>query len=141
LILKSKLNLNYLIAKKAGKEKISALTAYDYPTAKLMDEAGVDIILVGDSLGMVVLGYADTLKVTMEDMIHHTKAVSRAVKRALIVTDMPFGSYGVSDELTVQNALKLIQEGGAQAVKLEGGKLVPSGKWWIWAFPFWAISV
>lgn len=124
--MKSKLNLSHLTAKKARKEKISALTAYDYPMAKVMDEAGIDIILVGDSLGMVVLGYPDTLKVTMEDMIHHTKAVSRAVQRALVVTDMPFCSYGVSDELTVQNAARLIQEGGAQAVKLEGGKIVAS---------------
>jgi 3-methyl-2-oxobutanoate hydroxymethyltransferase len=107
--------------KKNG-EKISMLTAYDYPTARVVDESGVDIILVGDSLGMVVLGYDSTLPVTMEDMIHHTKAVSRATKRAMVVGDMPFMSYQVSIEDAMYNAGRFLQEAGAQAVKLEGGK-------------------
>lgn len=106
-----------------GKEKIVMLTAYDFPTAKLAEEAGVHIILVGDSLGMVVLGYETTIPVTMDEMIHHTKAVSRATKKALIVGDMPFMSYAsISDAL--RNSARFIQEGGAQAVKLEGGEVM-----------------
>lgn len=101
--------------------KISMLTAYDYSTAKLQDEAGVNSILVGDSLGMVMLGYEDTLSVTMEDMIHHTAAVARGAKNALVVADMPFMSYEPSVELAVQNAGRLMKEGRANAVKLEGG--------------------
>lgn len=104
-----------------GHEKLSMLTAYDFGTAKLVDEAGINGILVGDSLGMVMLGYEDTLEVTMEDMIHHSKAVSRAAKNALIVTDMPFMSYQTSVYDAVVNAGRLIKEGKAQAVKLEGG--------------------
>jgi 3-methyl-2-oxobutanoate hydroxymethyltransferase len=105
-------------------EKIAVLTAYDYPTALIVDEAGVDIILVGDSLGMVVLGYDSTLPVTMEDMIHHTKAVSRAVKHAMVIGDMPFMSYQVSVEDALYNAGRFLQEAGAQGVKLEGGREV-----------------
>ena len=101
--------------------KISMLTAYDYSTAKLEDEAGVNSILVGDSLGMVMLGYEDTLSVTMEDMIHHTAAVARGAKNALVIADMPFMSYEPSVELAVQNAGRLMKEGRANAVKLEGG--------------------
>lgn len=97
------------------------LTAYDYTTAKLIDESGVDSILVGDSLGMVVLGYEDTLSVTMEDMIHHTSAVARGAKNALIIADMPFMSYQTSVYDAVVNAGRLVKEGRAQAVKLEGG--------------------
>lgn len=104
-----------------GHEKLSMLTAYDFGTAKLVDEAGINGILVGDSLGMVMLGYEDTLEVTMEDMIHHSKAVSRGAKNALIVTDMPFMSYQTSVYDAVVNAGRLIKEGKAQAVKLEGG--------------------
>lgn len=107
-------------AKKKG-EKLSMLTAYDYTTAKLIDESGVDSILVGDSLGMVVLGYEDTLSVTMEDMIHHTSAVARGAKNALIIADMPFMSYQTSVYDAVVNAGRLVKEGRAQAVKLEGG--------------------
>lgn len=107
-------------AKKKG-EKLSMLTAYDYTTAKLIDESGVDSILVGDSLGMVVLGYDDTLSVTMEDMIHHTSAVARGAKNALIIADMPFMSYQTSVYDAVVNAGRLVKEGRAQAVKLEGG--------------------
>jgi len=107
-------------AKKKG-EKISMLTAYDFTTTQLLDEAGVDSILVGDSLGMTMLGYETTLEVTMEDMIHHTKAVVRGAKRALVIGDMPFLSYHVSVEDTIRNAGRFIKEAGAHAVKLEGG--------------------
>ncbi|MFR1385564.1 MAG: 3-methyl-2-oxobutanoate hydroxymethyltransferase [Anaerotignum sp.] len=109
---------------KAKGEKISMLTAYDYSTAKLMDEASINGILVGDSLGMVVLGYEDTLPVTMEDMIHHTAAVCRGAKNTLVVGDMPFMSYQVSVEEAVYNAGRLMKEGRCQAVKLEGGASV-----------------
>jgi 3-methyl-2-oxobutanoate hydroxymethyltransferase len=105
-------------------DKITMLTCYDYSTAKLMDGAGVNSLLVGDSLGMVMLGYQDTLSVTMEDIIHHTKAVARGAENALVVGDMPFMSYQVSAEQAVENAGRLIKEGGAQAVKLEGGAAV-----------------
>ncbi|GAB6150929.1 3-methyl-2-oxobutanoate hydroxymethyltransferase [Clostridium novyi] len=105
-------------------EKLTMLTAYDYSTAKLIDESGINGILVGDSLGMVCLGYEDTLSVTMEDMIHHTRAVSRGVKNTLVVGDMPFMSYQSSVYDAVVNAGRLIKEGGATAVKLEGGATV-----------------
>lgn len=105
-------------------KKITMLTAYDYSTAKIMDKAGINSILVGDSLGMVMLGYEDTLSVTMEDMLHHTKAVARGAKNALIVADMPFMSYQTSIYDAVYNAGRLIKEGRAQAVKLEGGAAV-----------------
>src|SRR5512139_1263136 len=98
--------------------KIVALTAYDYPTAMLLDQAGVDVLLVGDSLGMVVLGYSSTLPVTMDEMIHHTKAVCRGVKRAMVVGDMPFMSYQVSIDGALENAGRFLKETGAQAVKL-----------------------
>lgn len=104
--------------------KISMLTAYDYSTAKLMDEAGINAILVGDSLGNVVLGYEDTLSVTMEDMIHHGAAVARGAKNAMVVVDMPFMSYQASVYDAVVNAGRLMKEGRASAVKLEGGKEV-----------------
>jgi 3-methyl-2-oxobutanoate hydroxymethyltransferase len=110
-----------LQAQKEQRDKITMLTAYDYTTAKLFDEAGIDMLLVGDTLGMVMLGYDDTLKVTMADMLHHTKAVTRAAKTAFVVADLPFLSYHVSTADAVRNAGRLIQEGGAQAVKLEGG--------------------
>lgn len=109
---------------KLNNKKIAMLTAYDYSTAKLMDEAGINAILVGDSLGMVVLGYDDTLQVTMEDMIHHTKAVARGAKNTLVVADMPFMSYQTSVYDAVCNAGRLIKEGSANAVKLEGGSIV-----------------
>ncbi|MDR0885542.1 MAG: 3-methyl-2-oxobutanoate hydroxymethyltransferase [Clostridiales Family XIII bacterium] len=110
-----------LQAQKQRGEKITMLTAYDYSTAKLMDEAGVETLLVGDSLGMVMLGYDDTLQVTMEDMIHHSKAVRRGAANAFIVCDMPFMSYHISIEQAVANAGRLVKEGLAHAVKLEGG--------------------
>lgn len=100
---------------------IAELTAYDYPWAKMMDTAGIDIVLVGDSLGMVVLGHPDTVSVTMEEMIHHTKAVVRGVERALVITDMPFGSYNSSIPAAIDNATRILKEGHADAVKLEGG--------------------
>lgn len=105
-------------------EKLTMLTAYDYSTAKIVDESGVNSILVGDSLGMVMLGYEDTISVTMEDMIHHTRAVSRAVKNALVVGDMPFLSYNTGTRDAVINAGRLMKEGRANCVKLEGGKEV-----------------
>ena len=110
-----------LLKQKQSGDKITMLTAYDYTTAKIIDECGVNAILIGDSLGMVMLGYENTLPVTMEDMIHHTAAVSRGAENAFIVADMPFMSYQVSVQEAVVNAGRLIKEGGANAVKLEGG--------------------
>jgi len=106
--------------KKSAGERITVLTAYDFPTARILDEAGIDVLLVGDSLGMVVLGYENTLPVTMEDMIHHTKAVARAARRALVVGDMPYFSFHLTKEETIANASRFIKEAGAQAVKIEG---------------------
>ncbi len=103
-------------------EKFAMLTAYDYSTAKIIDEAGIPLVLVGDSLGMVVLGYESTIPVTMEEMLHHTRAVVRGSKKALVVGDMPFMTYHVSVAEALRNAGRFIQEGGAQAVKLEGGE-------------------
>jgi 3-methyl-2-oxobutanoate hydroxymethyltransferase len=102
--------------------KITCLTAYDYPTARLLDDAGVEILLVGDSLGMVVLGYENTLPVTMEEMLHHTRAVRRGARRALVVADMPFGSYHAELRESLHNAVRFVKEGGAEAVKVEGGE-------------------
>ena len=109
---------------KQKKQKVAMLTAYDYGMAMVVDEAGIDIILVGDSLGMVVLGYDSTLPVTMEDMIHHTKAVCRGTKRAMVLGDMPFMSYQASVDQAVLNAGRFLQEAGAHGVKLEGGREV-----------------
>src|SRR5271170_6173210 len=106
----------------ATKKRITCLTAYDYPTARLLDEAGVDVLLVGDSLGMVVLGYDSTLPVTLDEVLHHTRAVRRGTQRALLVADMPYGSYHISLEESVRNAVRLVKEGGAEAVKVEGGE-------------------
>lgn len=108
--------------KKERGEPISMLTAYDYPTALAMDQAGVDAILVGDSLAMVVLGYENTLPVTMEEMLHHSRAVARGAKTALLIGDMPFMSYQVSVEEATRNAGRFLQQGGMDAVKLEGGR-------------------
>ena len=110
--------------RKVTGEKIAMLTAYDYPSAKLVDEAGVPIILVGDSLGMVVLGYDSTIPVTMEEMLHHIKAVVRGSKRAMVVGDLPFMSYQASIADAMRNSARFLQEGGCQAVKLEGGERV-----------------
>lgn len=109
-------------ARKNTGSPITVLTAYDYPFALLIDRCGIDMILVGDSLGMVVLGYNDTVPVTMDEMIHHTRAVSRAVETALLIGDMPFGSYNSSLEKAIENASRFIKEGRADCVKLEGGK-------------------
>ena len=123
---RKKVTVPRVVAKKAAGEKITMVTAYDYPAARLVDRAGVDIILVGDSLGMVVLGYEDTTKVTMDEMLHHSQAVARARPRALVVGDMPFGTFQASPDDAVRNAVRFVQEGGAEAVKLEGGQAVAS---------------
>ena len=119
-----RVTINEIKEMKQKKEKIPMLTAYDYMTARMIDEAGMPLILVGDSLGMVMLGYESTIPVTMEDMIHHTKAVVRGSKKALVVGDMPFMTYHISMSDALDNAARFIQEGGAQAVKLEGGEVV-----------------
>ena len=108
--------------KKLRHEPITCLTAYDYPSARLVDEAGIDVILVGDSLAQVMLGYESTLPVTMDEMLHHTRAVRRAVKHALLIADMPYGSYHVDEKEALRNAARLVKEGGAEAVKIEGGE-------------------
>ena len=117
----SRVTIQTIQDKKSHGTPIVALTAYDYATARLVDEAGVDFILVGDSLAMVVMGYENTLPVTMEEMLLHTRAVRRAVKQAMVVADMPFGSYQVSTAEGIANATRFVKESGAQAVKLEGG--------------------
>jgi 3-methyl-2-oxobutanoate hydroxymethyltransferase len=119
-----RVTINQIKEMKQKGEKISCLTAYDYSTAKIVDEAGVPLILVGDSLGMVVLGYESTIPVTIEEMLHHTKAVVRGVKQAMVIGDMPFMTYHISVEQALQNATRFIQEAGAQSVKLEGGVTV-----------------
>jgi len=111
-----------LRASKERNERLVCLTAYDYPTARIVDEAGTDIILVGDSVGNVVLGYGNTVPVTLDEILRHTRAVRRGVQRALLVSDMPYGSYHTGADEAVRNALRLIKEGGAEAVKLEGGR-------------------
>ena len=115
-----KVTVPFLFEKKRRCVKITMLTAYDYPTATILDQTGIDIILVGDSLGMVVLGYENTLPVTMDEMIHHTKAVSRGTKNSLVVGDMPYLSYHVSLQESIRNAGRFIKEAGAGAVKIEG---------------------
>jgi 3-methyl-2-oxobutanoate hydroxymethyltransferase len=111
-----------LAADSTNKKKITCLTAYDYPTARLIDEAGVDVVLVGDSVAMVVLGYESTLPLTMEESLHHTKAVRRGVQRALVVADMPFGTYQGDVNEALKNAVRFVKEAGAEAVKVEGGE-------------------
>jgi 3-methyl-2-oxobutanoate hydroxymethyltransferase len=110
------------LAANSANKKITCLTAYDYPTARLMDEAGVDIVLVGDSVGMVMLGYDSTLPLTVEEALHHTKAVCRGVQRALVVADMPYGSYHAELHEALRNAMRFVKESGAEAVKIEGGE-------------------
>lgn len=121
---RAKVTAPAVVEMKRRGEVVSVVTAYDYPTARLADEAGVDVLLVGDSVGTVVLGYESTLPVTMEDMLHHVKAVTRAKPSALVVGDMPFMSYQASVEQAVINAGRFVQEGGADAIKLEGGERV-----------------
>ena len=118
----SKITTTSLQQKKINHEPITCLTAYDYASARLVDEAGIDLILVGDSLAQVMLGYENTLPVTMEEMLHHTRAVKRAVRRALVVADMPFSSYHISRRESLQNAARFVKEAGAEAVKIEGGE-------------------
>ncbi|MGD0223844.1 MAG: 3-methyl-2-oxobutanoate hydroxymethyltransferase [Terriglobia bacterium] len=117
----SKVTVPLIIERKLRGEKVSCLTAYDYPAARLVDEAGIELILVGDSLAQTVLGYDSTVPVTVEEMLHHLRAVRRGVRRALLIVDMPFGAYHVSDEQALANAIRFLKEGGAEAVKLEGG--------------------
>lgn len=112
------------IKARKGNEKIAMLTAYDYPTAAILDEAGIDILLVGDSLGNVILGFPNTLQVTIDMMVHHSAAVARGTKHALIVADLPFGTYQASAAQAIENASKLLSQGQAHAVKLEGGKIM-----------------
>jgi len=118
----SKVTVPWILERKLRGERISCLTAYDYPTARLLDEAGIDLILVGDSLGQVVLGYDSTLPVTVEEVLHHLRAVRRGTRRALLLADLPYGAYHVSDEKALEAAIRYVKEGGAEAVKLEGGK-------------------
>jgi 3-methyl-2-oxobutanoate hydroxymethyltransferase len=119
---RQKITVASLREKKLLHEPITCLTAYDYPSARLVDEAAIDIVLVGDSLAMTVLGYENTLSVTIDEMLHHTKAARRGVKHALLVADMPYGSYHVSPDDAIRNAARFIKEAGAEAVKIEGGE-------------------
>src|ERR1700686_1797983 len=116
-----KITVTTIQEKKQRHERITCLTAYDYATARLVDQAGIDMILVGDSLAQVVLGYENTLPVTMDEMLHHTRAVRRAVRHAFLVADMPFGSYHSGSRKAVENAVRFVKDGGAEAVKIEGG--------------------
>jgi 3-methyl-2-oxobutanoate hydroxymethyltransferase len=118
----AKVTLPHLQEKKRSGQPITALTAYDYATARIVDESGIDIILVGDSLAMVVMGLDSTLAVTVDEMLHHTRAVRRAVRRAVVVADMPYGSYHSTVAEGVANAVRFVKEGGAEAVKIEGGR-------------------
>jgi 3-methyl-2-oxobutanoate hydroxymethyltransferase len=117
----SKVTVPVILERKLQGEKITCLTAYDYPTARLVDEAGIEMILVGDSLAQTVLGYDSTVPVTVEEMLHHVRAVRRGVRRALLIVDLPYGAYHVSQEQALANAIRFLKEGGAEAVKLEGG--------------------
>ncbi len=119
---RSKVTASTLFEKKSKREPITCLTAYDYATARLVDDAGIDLILVGDSLAQTMLGYENTLPVTMDEMLHHTRAVRRAVKHAFLVADMPYASYHVGMRDTLRNAARFVKEGGAEAVKIEGGE-------------------
>ncbi|MFH0914518.1 MAG: 3-methyl-2-oxobutanoate hydroxymethyltransferase [Chloroflexota bacterium] len=121
-----RVTINKIKEMKQKGERITMLTAYDYSTARIVDEVGIPLILVGDSLGMVVLGYESTIPVTMEEMLHHTKAVVRGTKQAMVIGDMPFMTYHLSEEQALRNAARFIQEAGCQAVKLEGGVTVAS---------------
>jgi len=118
---RQKVTVSFLHDKKLRHEPIACLTAYDYATSRLVDEAGIDIVLVGDSLAQTMLGYENTLSVTIEEMLHHTRAVRRGVKRALLLADMPYGSYHVSADEAIRNAARFVKEAGAEAVKIEGG--------------------
>src|SRR5438552_17702592 len=117
-----KITIQTIQAKKQRGDRSTCLTAYDYPTARLVDEAGIDMILVGDSLAMVVLGHDNTMAVSMEEMLHHTRAARRGTKSALLIADMPYGSYHLTADEAVRNAARSIKEAGAEAVKSEGGQ-------------------
>jgi 3-methyl-2-oxobutanoate hydroxymethyltransferase len=117
-----KVTTAFLREQKLRHEPITCLTAYDYATARLVDQAGIDIVLVGDSLAQAMLGYENTLSVTMDEMLHHVKAVRRGVQNALLIADMPYGSYQVDPQAALANAMRFVKEGGAEAVKLEGGE-------------------
>jgi 3-methyl-2-oxobutanoate hydroxymethyltransferase len=119
---RSKITVASLREKKLNHESITCLTAYDYPSARLVDEAGIDIVLVGDSLAMTMLGHENTLSITVDEMLHHTKAARRGVEHALLMADMPYGSYHVSPEETVRNASRFVKEAGGEIVKIEGGE-------------------
>ena len=119
---RSKVTASSLLEKKQRHELITCLTAYDYPSARLIDEAGIDMVLVGDSLGMVMLGYENTLPVTVHEMLHHVRAVRRGVKHAFLIADMPYASFHVGVRDTLRNAVRFIKDGGAEAVKVEGGE-------------------
>src|SRR6267143_4450501 len=119
---RQKITVSSLREKKLQRQPITCLTAYDYASARLVDEAGIDLVLVGDSLAMTMLGYENTLSVTIDEMLHHARAVRRAVKHALLVVDMPYGSYHVSADDAVRNAARYVKEAGAEAVKIEGGE-------------------
>jgi 3-methyl-2-oxobutanoate hydroxymethyltransferase len=119
---RQKITVASLRERKLRHEPITCLTAYDYPSARLIDEAAIDIVLVGDSLAMTILGYENTLSVTVDEMLHHTKAARRGVKQALLVADMPYGSYHASPDEAIRNAARFIKEAGAEAVKIEGGE-------------------
>ena len=118
----ARLTISSIARMYADGKRIAMLTAYDYPTARMLDDAGIPMLLVGDSLGQVILGYDSTVRVTMTEMLHHTKAVVRGTRHSLVVADMPFLSYGVTPEASLENAGLLMSEGGAGAVKLEGGE-------------------
>lgn len=118
----SKVTLPLILDRKLRGEKITCLTAYDYPSARVVDEAGIDILLVGDSLAQVVLGYDSTLPVTVDEMLHHVRAVRRATQRALLVADLPYGAYHSSQEAAIVTSIRFLKEGGAEAVKVEGGR-------------------
>jgi len=118
----SKITVPWVLARKLQGEKLTCLTAYDYPTARLVDEAGIEMILVGDSLAQVVLGYESTIPVSVEEMLHHVRAVRRAVRRALLIADLPYGAYHLSEEQGLATAVRFLKEGGAEAVKIEGGR-------------------
>jgi len=118
----SKVTVPWILERKLRGEKVTCLTAYDYPSARLVDEAGIDMILVGDSLAQVVLGYDSTVPVTVDEMLHHLRAVRRATRRALLIADLPYGTYHVSEEQALASSIRFLKEGGAEAVKMEGGR-------------------
>lgn len=118
----SKVTVPIILERKLHGEKITCLTAYDYPTARLVDEAGIDVLLVGDTLGQVVLGYDSTVPVSSDEMLHHLRAVRRGVRRALLVADLPYGSYHLGERDALRTSLRFIKQGGAEAIKIEGGR-------------------